>query len=278
VTQVETVALWAGLITGVASTVLAVVAIWFTFVVNQRSTQVSDQTVRSLEAIESAVKRQSTDTNDLIRAAWYKMLGSSAEDLGSVLPADAAEEKQLASGLASEVEADLQSAAAESDTAGQDKQVASMLAQINRSLADLQSDMESQLRTQRRRGFGQRIEPLVEELGSVSPGAQELARLLTRPLTRDQHQSLEADAELGNAVRELRREGLLVPLGGVNQPTGRRGPIYWFPPNSARAVRAALMLLPPVDQSTIERVRTALKRAGYPARSEDDREQELVPA
>jgi hypothetical protein len=67
VTEVDTVALWVGIITGIASTVLALVAIWFTFVVNQRSTQVSDQTIRSLEAIESAVKRQSTDTNDLIQ-------------------------------------------------------------------------------------------------------------------------------------------------------------------------------------------------------------------
>ena len=75
VNDVEAVALWVGLLAGLASVVLAVVAIWFAFWVNDRATEVNDQTIRSLQKIEAQVERAADDTTNLIKGAWDKMLG-----------------------------------------------------------------------------------------------------------------------------------------------------------------------------------------------------------
>lgn len=111
--QVETVAMWAGLIASIAGIVLSVAALVFGVWVNNRATEVSDQTIRSLQKIESAVERLSDDTRNLIKAGWDKMLGS-VENLSAPQRAeaeDAEDERQpateIASGLAQEARADL---------------------------------------------------------------------------------------------------------------------------------------------------------------------------
>src|SRR5437660_1626484 len=75
-TQVETVGLWTGLLSAVVSIVLSVVAILFARDVDRRSMEISNQTIRSLESIQSTVQRLSDDTGGLIKVAWERMLGT----------------------------------------------------------------------------------------------------------------------------------------------------------------------------------------------------------
>lgn len=75
-TDVEKVALWIGLLSGAISIALSLVAIVFAILVDKRAKDVSDQTIKSLQKIESAVERQSDDTRELIKAGWDKMLGT----------------------------------------------------------------------------------------------------------------------------------------------------------------------------------------------------------
>ena len=80
--QVETVALWIGVVTGVASIVLSIIAILFARDVDRWSGEVSKQTIRSLESIETTVQRLSEDTGGLIKVAWDRMLGTMERDGG----------------------------------------------------------------------------------------------------------------------------------------------------------------------------------------------------
>jgi len=64
----QTIALWVGLLSGIVGIVLSVVAIVFTVLVDRRSSQVTGQTIQSLQKIESAVERLSSDTRELIKA------------------------------------------------------------------------------------------------------------------------------------------------------------------------------------------------------------------
>ncbi|HEV7685771.1 MAG TPA: hypothetical protein VGQ80_04325 [Acidimicrobiia bacterium] len=74
--QLETVSLWAGLISTIVSIVLSIVAILFARDVDRRSMEINSQTIRSLEAIQSTVQRLSDDTGGLIKVAWERMLGT----------------------------------------------------------------------------------------------------------------------------------------------------------------------------------------------------------
>jgi len=75
-TQLETVGLWAGLLSAVVSVVLSLVAIFFARDVDRRSIEISNQTIRSLQTIQSTVQRLSEDTGGLIKVAWERMLGT----------------------------------------------------------------------------------------------------------------------------------------------------------------------------------------------------------
>jgi hypothetical protein len=73
---IQSVATWVGLIASIAGIVLSLVAIVFSVLVDRRSSTISERTIQSLQKIESAVERSSTDTRELIKAGWDKMLGS----------------------------------------------------------------------------------------------------------------------------------------------------------------------------------------------------------
>ena len=64
-TQVETAGLWIGLISGIVSIVLSIVAIAFARAVDRSSRQVTEQTIKSLQKIETEVARLSDDTREL---------------------------------------------------------------------------------------------------------------------------------------------------------------------------------------------------------------------
>jgi hypothetical protein len=104
--DVDKVALWAGLIGSIVSTVLSIVAIWFAVHVNARSEAVSDQTIRSLQKIESFVQKLSEDTSGLIKAAWDKMLGHIYRAEAAATQISSA--KEIASGLTTELKTELE--------------------------------------------------------------------------------------------------------------------------------------------------------------------------
>jgi hypothetical protein len=76
--QVEIAGLWIAIIAGITATVLAVVSILFTKSVDERSSRVTAETIRSLENIQSTVQRLSADTGGLIKVAWDRMVGTMA--------------------------------------------------------------------------------------------------------------------------------------------------------------------------------------------------------
>src|SRR5215472_12657649 len=77
--QVDSVALWAGLLSSIVGITLSLVAIVFTWAVNQRSSQVNDAMIKSLQKIESTMEHQAEETTNLIRVAWEKLLGNVGE-------------------------------------------------------------------------------------------------------------------------------------------------------------------------------------------------------
>src|SRR5258708_34989048 len=104
--QVETVALWAGLIASIAGIVLSAVATWFALRVNDQATAINNQMIKSLERIESSVERVSSDTRELITAGWNKMLGNMGNqiDPGASNP-DSTD--SIVNGVATEIESEL---------------------------------------------------------------------------------------------------------------------------------------------------------------------------
>ena len=87
--------LWAGLIASIAGIVLSVAALIFGVWVNNRATEVRDQTIKSLQKIESAVERLSEDTRGLINAGWDKMLGGFGTSTESRTNEDEDEKQRL---------------------------------------------------------------------------------------------------------------------------------------------------------------------------------------
>jgi hypothetical protein len=200
-TQVETVGLWVGLISAVVSIVLSIVAIVFARDVDRRSMEISHQTIRSLEAIQSTVQRLSDDTGGLIKVAWERMLGS----MSAGQPVPAGELETMLGGLLQEFRQDADDLA---PGTGVDK---------------LAQDMSKRLRRAAgRRSGGDRPEApkrwafntVVQAIESMSPLAIELLRALAdgRHLTRSQYQQLRQDPELALALEELRDSDLLMPL------------------------------------------------------------------
>lgn len=258
--QVEIVALWAGLIASIAGIVLSIAALVFGWWVNDRATQVNDQTIKSLQKIESAVERLSDDTRSLIKAGWDKLLsnvGSSTEEEDD----DASD--RLASGLAEEARADigLKSEAGEAST-----QTATQLERIEHALTNLEQSFAAQLKNlSAGAGRSRDVDRIIRKLQRLSPSARSLLSIISSSahLERAQYQKLRT-SDLAPSVRELRREGLLVPLSG-NDADGNEVPVYWLPPGLSSRVIAAVQLLPDEDRTTAERVRNKLQEFGYTA-------------
>src|SRR5258706_2692276 len=99
VSDVEKVATWAGLITGIAGSVLSVVVIWFALATEARSRAVSDQMIKSLQKIESAVDRTADDTQGLIKVAWDRLIPGAGVGAADPGPLDPSSSEQIASGI-----------------------------------------------------------------------------------------------------------------------------------------------------------------------------------
>lgn len=259
--QVETVALWIGLLVGVASIVLAVVALWFTFEVDKRSREVSDQMIRSLQKIESTVERSSGDTVDLIKVAWERLLGTVPDNGNGNEGARAAEEdvKQIVAGVTAELKADLSQQHAE----GQPSE-ADILARVDR----LAERLERSLRGGTSRdSSSDRLIATTRMIDALTPRARELVRQLYAGghLTHVQYQALSnPESGLASEIRELRFQGVIGPLSAKNE-TGDDAPVYWFAPGRSRYLHTALELSGAESDGFAPDVKAALARVDYPS-------------
>lgn len=255
-TEVEKIALWAGLISSIVSIALSVVATVFAILVNHRSEKVSDQTIKSLQKIESTVERLSEDTSGLIKAAWDTMLGSVSGTMARGALGTSSAAHEIASGLASEVRSEIAVTGQGGDT------VANLSKRIESALQKLQTSIEGQLKVQSRPNRPAAVFSKLEMLESLSPLAQELTRGLLSGghLSQAQYNSLET-GPLKKTISELREAGLLVPLKGHDDDQGNL--VYWFSPGTSKNIRSALQLLPTVPASMKDVIKSELDKIDY---------------
>jgi hypothetical protein len=202
-TQVETVALWTGLIGGVVSIVLSLVAIVFARDVDRRSERVSTQTIQSLEKIEATVERLSEDTRGLIKVAWDRLLGQ----VGGSAAMQAGEmSKQAASGLLAELRATLRDLIREEGLGDEaTEEVTDVVSAVERELAEPQQGVvraQSRLGTLRTGAF----EAVVESIHRLDPLATEFLRVLDMEkshLSRKVYRTLLGHSAIGPALKPL---------------------------------------------------------------------------
>lgn len=255
-TIVDQVALWAGLIASIVSIVLSFVAIAFAILVDRSSRQVTAQTIKSLQKIETEVERLSGDTREIIKAGWDKMLGSSYPAAASQSDANAA--KELAAGIASELRAELN---IPEKTSGPEE--TRVMARFDEAIKELESTVAAQIRSEPTNDrTGSPIARAEELLRSVSPAARALAeRLSSYHLTRQQYVAL-SKGPLADALSELRRSGILVPLTGKDDQ-GKEVPVYYYPPQLTKPLRAVVSVMPSPNGEVRELVTSELKRINY---------------
>ena len=197
--QVETVALWASLLSTVVSMVLSVIAILFARDVDRRSVETNNQTIRSLETIRSTVQRLSEDTGGLIKVAWERLLGSVA----SPTEHDGDTQRVLAA-LFGEFGQDAEELA---PGTGVEQLAREMGKRVRRVTARSNGDRTSAPKTWA-------FNSAVEAIESLTPLAVELLRVLESGIhiSRSQYRQLRQDEEIAAALDELRDHDLLVPL------------------------------------------------------------------
>jgi hypothetical protein len=260
--DVDKVALWTGLIGSVVGIVLSIVAIILSIVSNNRATAVNDQTIKSLQKIESAVERLSDDSRTLIKAGWDKMLGNvdhPQEQHQEIIPVESigAQEHDLPSVTSTDLEAE-NTSSAESNSDDRFAALESKLEALQR-LAPTRTRYGDRQSTPT-----QSVDALTSILSTLSPRAQALFDVVSRSrhLEEDQLEALEA-SDLGPEISELRKAGLIVRLlgQGPNKPT-----VYWLPNKYTRVAAVATQLAPRIAPSLLDEVRTELKKFGYSPR------------
>lgn len=263
---VEAVALWAGLLTGVVATVLAVVSMIFTYLVDKRASEINTQIIQTLQKIESAVERTTDDTANLIKVAWERMLpqaggsprSASDTESDSISPDTA---RQIASGVAAELRAELNTGA---DDRPSDADLNEVLTRLQERIEDLLEATSPPSRDAEMRAIYRAVE-------SLTPRAHALLIGLVngrRHLEAEQYGNLST-GPMEKATLELRRAGLLIPLAGFDDD-GNEVPVYWLPPRTVDLIRAMLRVVEPPPESDVERVRKELERIGYSNRSDSE--------
>ncbi|WP_280496897.1 hypothetical protein [Nocardia farcinica] len=263
---VEVVAMWIGVVSGIAGVVLAVVSITFAYVVERNATKINNQMIQSLQKIESAVERTTGDTSDLIKVAWDRMLptASNGGDNREHTRIDDANDdiaQSIASGVAAELRAELANLSTVDDE---------RLTQFNRAIENLQRSVETQIGSAASSRYRDPVLSLRGRLTSLSPAATALIAEIAggSHLTRAQYQRLQELPETGRALRELRMRSLLVPLEG----RGRQGqpiPVYWLEPGTSSMVAPMLRLTPQPPPRITRRVQAALQSVGYRLANDD---------
>lgn len=235
--QLQAVALWIGVIVGVAGVVLSGVAIWFAFAVDKRSTQVSTTMAQSLLKLEAHVERSSETTQTLIKAAWDKLLG--VVPVGPGVLGDEAGIKDLVKGIAKELKLEV---AGEAQVSEEGQDVVEGIGETGEGpRADRIDELAKLLESAAERlGPTSSLGEMVQRLSRLSPMAVALVRALLRSphLSRTEYRRVQANGLLGPAVRELREEGLLVPLEGAEGDL-----VYWLPPDSIDTLASATSIV-----------------------------------
>ena len=256
--QTETVAFWFSFVGSVVGIVLAIIAIAFSILVDRRSSRISEHTIQSLQKIESVVERLSSDTRELIKAAWDKMLGGVDKAQGSESSDSSA--KQIAAGIAAELRSELAALSSEKGTQGQGSQ--QKLDQLEGYLKELEASLMAQLRkaTESARPSA-RFEEVTVLIRDLSARTFALLKAISSAhLTQPEYRQLSA-GPLGDSILELRKSGLLVP---VVHETGHGGvPCYYMPASIARIARAVLDTLPDPLPSLQRDVAEELEAVGY---------------
>jgi hypothetical protein len=260
VEHVEHVATWVGLITGVIGVTLSLLAGWFAFEVNKRADTINNQVITTLQKIESAVERTSTDTQGLIKVAWHRLVVN-GEHTGHELPDDSEEKteaRSMTSGLAAEAVAEM----AGRSNGGANGNGSGGLASLEQRFEELLSFAEI------RGGVNHGDQPsstALAELGrrieDASPLAVEVVRALSEagaPLQRQQYADLVAIATFGEALTELRRCGILAPLSSSGERYS-----YYFPPGVDTLVPHAVTLFAGEFPTERALVASAFTHVGY---------------
>jgi hypothetical protein len=255
--------LWAGLISSVVSIVLSIVATTFAVLVNNRSEKVSDETIRSLQKIESAMERLSEDTSGLIKAGWETMLGSvSGRSHREEAPVSTTAAKELASGIVTELQSEIGLTDKQQTDIKGEKEGSVLYENIQRAIEGLRETLEGQITAQPRASRPSAVFRKMRQLRNLSPAAQELASYIKgMHLTKSQYRSLKK-GPLADAVGELRRAGVLTPLSGHGD-AGEELLVYWFPSGQSKILRSALLLLPSRPSDVRDLVKRSLDEVKY---------------
>jgi hypothetical protein len=253
------VSFWVSFIGCVVGIVLSLVAIVFSVLVDRRSSTISDKTIQSLQKIESAVERSSSDTRELIKAGWDKMLGNVDR---STVPTASNESsaKEVAAGIAAELRSEL--TALNAGNGKQNGQSESRIDHLEEYLKSLEASLKAQLRTAHADARpSAKFEGVLETVRKLSEPTYALLRAIAkRHLTEIQYRSL-SKTKYGVALRELREAGLLAPVVGK----GIRGPelCYYFPPEISKIVRAVLEISPEPPEEVQRKVALELLQVKY---------------
>ncbi|MFI7590412.1 hypothetical protein [Micromonospora sp. NPDC049359] len=262
--EVEAVGTWVGLITGVFGVALSIVTIWFALTTDRRSKEVSDQTIRSLQKIESAVERSSSDTQSLIKVAWDRLLeGPSRFVSHSAEPRSTQALETANSGLSAEIQAELEDLKKATNDGGAAEQIAQLTASIEALHLQLSKREEEDRRTPSSRTTpNEQIDYLLSTLAQLDPRGLELFRIIantSRHLTREQYVALaDKKSDIAFAIFDLRESRLLVPLKGAKDE-----PVYYLHPNISRVARTALKLTSERHPEIAETLWSSLRAVGY---------------
>jgi hypothetical protein len=257
--QAESVAFWIGLISSIVGIVLSVVAIVFAILVDRRSSKISDHTIQSLQKIESAVERLSSDTRELIKAGWDKMLGN--VERGAAPASSESSAKEVAAGIAAELRSELATLRVESGTADKSQL---RLEDLEKYLKNLEASLIAQLRAQQMESRpSAKFEAVLEMVRELTPATYALLRAISEfHLTQREYKRLSA-GRFGPSILELRKVGLLVPV--VHNSSSGPEPCYYLPTGINKIAHAAFHVLPLPQQDILQAVVTELKSIGYPS-------------
>lgn len=257
--QVESIAFWVGFIASIVGIVLSVVAIVFSILVDRRSSKISDHTIQSLQKIESAVERLSTDTREFIKAGWDKMLGNI--DRPVVQASNESSAKEVAAGIAAELRSELTAIRGEKGLADK-SQV--RVDELEKYLKNLEASLIAQVSAQQVDSRpSARFEAVLDMVNRLTPRTNALLRGITDyHLTQREYKSLSS-GKFGGSILELRKAGLLVPV--LHDTAQGPEPCYYFPSGMAKTARAVLHVLPEPPKDLQRDVAIELKSIGYPS-------------
>lgn len=260
--QTESMAFWISFVSSITGIVLSIVAIVFSILVDRRSSTISDKTIQSLQKIESAVERTSSDTRELVKAGWDKMLGQ--VDKEGMAQSNESSAKQVAAGIAAELRSEISALA---NGKVDSNNVDAKNKQLDGYLKELEAGLSAQLSTARSESkSGGSLEVALEQIRGLDERTLGLLRGIRRyHLTQEQYKQL-SEGSFGNSIRLLRRHGLLAPV--VHKTDHGPEPCYYMPPGTARAVREAILLFPKPSPSIEHDVSTELAKISY--RHSDD--------